>query len=224
VNRPGRSVPTGAPGDATPEAGQDEVVDARLDAALSWMDATAPGLPADRFASRKEHLMNQLTHLNDEAAASAAPTGPSATTAGTDPVGTGRTSSAGRRSVSARWAALTRRRRLWVAAGVTMAATGGLLGGPAIAEGIAYRFANGMHQVDVEALEVEYNGKLYTWDQIADLQKQGKATVTTMDPGSAKQGKAHAFDTPEQERAWACVNIPGLADAPDCAATSRSTP
>jgi hypothetical protein len=183
------------------------------------MAVTAPGLPADRFAFRKEHLMNQLTHLNDDAAASAAPSGPAATTAGVDPAGLH-----GDRSLPARWAALTRRRRLWVAAGVAMAATGGLLGGPAIAEGIAYRFENGMHQVDVGSLDVEYNGKLYTWDQIADLQKQGKATVTTMDPGSAEQGKAHAFDTPEQERAWACINIPGLADSPACAATSRSTP
>ena len=110
------------------------------------------------------------------------------------------------------------RRRLMLAGGVLAAIAAA---SPAAADPVTtWLQDNGVLMVEVEQLQVTYQGKLYTWDQIADLQRQGRAQVTVADPASSVQGRAHAFDTPGEADAWACVHIPSRS----CPTATTTTP
>ncbi|GAA3623639.1 hypothetical protein GCM10022223_45800 [Kineosporia mesophila] len=112
-----------------------------------------------------------------------------------------------------------RKRLILVAVGAV--AISSLMAGPASAAppdgfiGRAPRTAQ-----DVERMEVIYRGRSYTWAQIYDLQDATHPMFTVEEPVSYGQGRAYAFDSEAEVRAWTCAHVAGLAQRPVCRAVS----
>jgi hypothetical protein len=177
------------------EHGRQELLDERLDAAVTDLRTSQPALPADRIAFHREMLMIKITE--------------SATTAAVDT------------EIPASSHPMGRRRRRLMLSGASAAVIGALVAGPAAAalvKDFIHRAPQSVQEAD--NMEVIYQGQSYTWAQIYDLQAKGKATITVEEPATYNKGQAYVFDTSVQADEWACTHVAGLAKRPICQAAS----
>jgi hypothetical protein len=60
----------------------------------------------------------------------------------------------------------------------------------------------GAAEINMDSLDVVYQGQRYTRQQMTSFQRDGKGLVVVSDAESARSGVVHAFDTEAEATAW----------------------